>query len=222
MSTAAAPMIGVASRNAKRAASSFDSPTQQAAAHRRARAREARDRARAPARRRRRAPAARRRCARDPLVVVAVSAARRATAQPLGAVEHHAVDRSGRTRPTLARRTASRSGCSSSRPRSPAGIVPTTSSQPSLRVGVVRGRSRGRAASARGRATIRTQSLPEEAEQDERRREMRRDEERDEELVVLVDVPAEQAAGGSRCARGWRSGTARETPWRSPSTTAWP
>ena len=39
---------------------------------------------------------------------------------------------------------------------------------------------------------MRTQSLPEEAEQHECRRQVRGDEERDEERVVLVDVPAQQ------------------------------
>ena len=42
-STAAAPMIGVARRNANRAASWFESPDEQTAAHRRSRAREAGD-----------------------------------------------------------------------------------------------------------------------------------------------------------------------------------
>ena len=105
MSSAAAPMIGVASRNAKRAASSLREADQQAARHRRAGAREAGDRARAPARRRRRSRRATRPRPRSARRRRPASGARRAPAQPLGAVEHDAVHASGRTPRSAPRRT---------------------------------------------------------------------------------------------------------------------
>ena len=86
LSSAAAPMIGVASRKAKRAASSLESPTSRPPGHRRARAREAgdeRDRLRR-ADAERAAPATRGgRCARRPrLVRLAAGALRRSRSAP--------------------------------------------------------------------------------------------------------------------------------------------
>ena len=74
---------------------------------------------------------------------------------------------------------------------SPTGIVPDDEQPAEAGVGVVAGISRARSERASPR-TIRIQSAPEEPEQDERRRQVGRHEEGEEEVVVLVDVPAEQ------------------------------
>ncbi len=190
LSTAAAPMIGVASRNANRAASLLREADEEAAAHRRAGAREAGDqrerlggadeeRARASrpaarsARRRRRRSAAR-----------AGAAARRRRAAGRSA--------SGRRPPTWAdAKTLPQLVLRAASPRIPAGIVPTTSSQPSFASA-----SSGVDAAVAQRAAEPLHDphpvAPEEPEQHERRREVGRDEEGEEVLVVLVDVPAEQ------------------------------
>ena len=127
---AAAPMIGVASRNAKRAASLFESPTSSPPPIVAPGAREAgnqRERLRGadPDRLR---PAD---LPRDPRVVVARRSAVRAGA---AARRRRGASRSasGRTRPTAARRRRCAACSRAASPRIPAGIVPTTSSQPSF------------------------------------------------------------------------------------------
>ena len=85
-----------------------------------------------------------------------------------------------------------RSGFSASRPMSPTGIVPTTSSHP-RRASVSSARTSRSRSDRTMPLAIRFQSAQEEDEQHERRRQVRRDEEGEEEVVVLVDVPAEDA-----------------------------
>jgi hypothetical protein len=94
LSTAAAPMIGVASRNEKRAASSLERPEQQSSAHRRPRAgqpRDERERLRGTDRQR----PAQAQAPDDPDVALRPCALddRSVAPQALGAVEHHAVER---------------------------------------------------------------------------------------------------------------------------------
>ena len=97
-----------------------------------------------------------------------------------------------------------RSGCSSSRPRIPAGIVPTTSSQPSF-ASASSGRSRGRGGSAR--CPARSAPSPRQKKKSSTSAVARCVATRkvEEVVVVLVDVPAEQPRQDRRCARGSRS-----------------
>ena len=186
-------MIGVASRKAKRAASSFERPDQQAAAHRRARAREAGDegdRLGGAHGHRLRASRCARRC--GVAVVLALGHARRAPPQPLGAEQHDPVQdqeerrRAGRREHRL--QLVLQQQAQDARP----GSWRRRSASPAGRRGSA-ARSRARRANATCRVRMRTQSRPEEPEQDDGRRQVRRHQEGDEVLVVLVDVPAEHA-----------------------------
>ena len=182
-------MIGVASRNANRAASLFESPASRPPPI------VAPEREKPGDQRERLGGADADRVAPADLRAIRVSSSsvglRRAAPQQLGAEEQHAVQRRGRTPPTSPRRTRLRSLCSSSEPEDarPGSSRRRAASRASRRCRP--GRCRGRAAS--GRALDDPHPVaPEEPEQDERGREVRRDEEGDEVLVVLVDVPAEE------------------------------
>ena len=187
-SSAAAPMIGVASRNANRAASLFDSPTSSPPRHRRARARETRDQRE----RLRRADAGRIAEADrlgNPDVVVGIGL-RRPAAQQLGAEEQEPVHREEERRRRRRREHASQLVLEQ-QAENPRGDRPDDEQPAELRVGVVLGDA-AVAQAAPEPLHDPHPVLPEESEQDERRREVRRDEERDEVLVVLVDVPPEE------------------------------
>ena len=185
-------MIGVASRNANRAASLFESPTSRPppivaperekpgisasawAAPIAERSAPARPAWRSARRRRSSVCGARRR-------------------RQLGAVEEEPVQHQEDRRATRARRSTWRSLCSSSQAEDAGWDRPDDRA---ARRAWRRCRPGSIPRSRRLRPrplTIRTQSLPEEAEQDERGGEVRRDEEGEEVRVVLVDVPAEQA-----------------------------
>ena len=190
-SSAAAPMIGVASRNANRAASLFERPTSRPPPIVAPGAREAGDQRerlrRADEERLRASPPAARSARRRPRRRPAArggAAARRRRAAPRSAIRKIAADvRPTRTRFGACARAAGR-GCppgscrrraaSRASRRSSSGAIP---------------RSRSERPSP---FTIRTQSRQKKPEQDERGRQVGRDEERDEVAVVLVDVPAEQ------------------------------
>ena len=183
-------------------------PDEEAAPHRRPGAREARDQ-RERLRRADEHAVAPPHLPRDARVVV-VRRLGRPPAKQLGAVEQQPVERRG-SPPTAPRRTPERSLSWRRMPSSPAGIVPTTSSQPSF-ASVSSGampRSRSERPSP---LRIRAQS----------RQKKRRStiavarcvaiQEGDEELVVLVNVPAHEPTAGSRCGRGSRRGRARRRP----------
>ena len=218
-STAAAPMIGVASRNAKRAASSFESPASRpppiVAPEREKPGMSASACA---------APIAERLAPADALGDArsgspGVVALRRAAAQPLGAVEQHAVEHQEDRRRRGRRRTPCAAGARA-QPEDP-GRDRADDEQPAeLRVGVV-GRDLAVAQRAAEAAHDPHPVAPEEAEQDERGREVGRDQEGEEVVVVLVDVPAEQPRQDHGVARGSRSGTARRRPGARPRTIAW-
>ena len=209
-SSAAAPMIGVASRNAKRAASLFESPTRRLPPIAAPRAREAWDRARAPAPRRRGTPS------RKPTVrAIRVSssasvcgARRRST---LGAVEQHAVQRSGRPPPTAPRRRRLAQLVLEQQPEHAGGDRADDEQPAELRVGVVRVRCRGRAASGRARAG----SAPSRARRTRAARARSRGASRrgtSGSTGRSGGCSSRGAAAGSRCARGSRSGRAPRRP----------
>src|SRR5581483_7431166 len=164
-------------------------PGQEPAAHRRARAREARherDRLHRPDAERL-LPAE---PPRDPCVRIALLGLGRAPPQPFRAVEHQPVQdqEDGRRLPRRERvpeRVLEQEAEDSRRDRA-------DDEEPrELRVGVVVGDLAVADAAAEA-AEDPHPVVPEEAEEDERRRQVRRDEERQEERVVLVDVPAEE------------------------------
>ena len=196
-------------------------PDQEAAAHRRARAREARDeRDRLGGAHADRLPPAGALGDVAVAVGVAVGLARCAPPQPLGAVEHDAVqDQEERRR--LGRREHRLQLVLQQQPED-AGRDRADDDQPAQPAVGVLGRDLAlgeRPPHARDDAHP---VAPEEPEQHDRRRQVRRHEEGDEVVVVLVDVPPEHARRDRRSDPGSRSGTARRRPAAGRARSAWP
>jgi hypothetical protein len=153
-------------------------------------------------------------------VVVVVVGLRRAPPQKLGAVEQEAVQRQ-EDRGRLRRGEHAAQLVLEGEAEDPGRDRPDDEQPAELRVGVARVDA---AVAERAPDALDDPHpvVPEEAEQDERRREMGRNEEGEEVLVVLVDVPAEQAREDHAVpeARDREElGHALQSPGRSPAGT---
>src|SRR5215210_1511814 len=233
LSTPAAPMIGVASRKAKRAASSLESPARSATPHARPGARESRDQREGlggadPDRVAEAQPAG------EVLVVLDAPLVARWGAAPerLGAEQHQPVDEQ-EDRRGLCRGEEGPQRVLEQQAEEPRGDRPDHQQPAQLRVGVL---GVDEAVAQRAAEALHdADPVPdEEQQQDEGGGAVGGDQEAQEVVVVLVDVPAEDAREHHAVAEArdreelgdalWprlEIGKSSETPWSSPRTIAW-